>query len=140
MAKGSSRDIRAFLGEQTSFEGKLIFEGTVRIDGKFQGEILTEDVVIIGETAKVNAEIKAGEIVISGQVEGNVHAKDTLEILAPARVHGNILTPKLSIQEGAIFDGSCQMEELEAPLNARISVLNPEAPKVHQGQETIIES
>ncbi len=138
MAKTPSRDIRAFLGEQTSFEGKLIFEGTVRIDGKFQGEIHTDDVVIIGETAEVNAEINAGEIIISGTVRGNVYAKDNLEILPPARVYGNILTPKLTIQEGVIFDGTCRMEQLDAPLKAKVSVLNPEA--LAQGQDKLIDS
>ncbi len=138
MAKGPSRDIRAFLGEQTSFEGKLIFEGTVRIDGKFQGEIHTDDVVIIGETAEVNAEINAGEIIISGTVRGNVYAKDNLEILSPGKVYGNILTPKLTIQEGVIFDGTCRMEQLDAPLKAKVSVLNPEAAT--QGQDKLLES
>ncbi len=139
MARGASRDIRAFLGERTSFEGKLIFEGTVRIDGKFQGEIHTDDVVIIGETAEVNAEIDAGEIIISGTVRGNVYAKNNLELLAPAKVYGNILTPKLTIQEGVIFDGTCRMEQLDAPINARISVLKPEALG-HQSQDTVIDS
>ncbi len=138
MAKGTAKDIRAFLGEETSFEGKLFFEGTVRIDGKFQGEIHTEDVVIIGETAEVNAEINAGEIIVSGMVRGNIFAKNSLEILAPGRVYGNILTPRLSIQEGVIFEGTCRMEKLEAPLNAKVSVLNPEA--MAQGQEKVGES
>ena len=133
MGKGVTRDIQAFLGEETNFEGKLIFEGTVRIDGKFQGEIHTEDVVIIGETAEVNAEINAGEIIISGTVRGNVIAKNSLEVLAPGKVYGNILTPKLMIQEGVIFEGTCRMEKLEAPLNAKVSVLNPEA--LAQGQD-----
>ncbi len=138
MAKGTTRDIRAFLGEQTSFEGKLIFEGTVRIDGKFQGEIHTEDVVIIGETAEVNAEINAGEIIISGTVRGNVYAKNSLEILAPGKVYGNILTPKLTIQEGVVFEGTCRMEQLDVPVDAKVSVLNPEA--IAQGQDKIADS
>ncbi len=138
MAKGSAKDIQAFLGEETKFEGKLFFEGTVRIDGKFQGEIHTEDIVIIGESADVNAEISAGEIIISGTVRGNVIAKNSLEILAPGKVYGNILTPRLTIQEGVIFEGTCRMEKLEAPLNAKVSVLNPEAKA--QGQDKFSES
>ena len=133
MAKGVTKDIQAFLGEETSFEGKLIFEGTVRIDGKFHGEIHTDDVVIIGESAEVDAEINAGEIIISGTVRGEIFAKDNLEVLAPGKVYGNILTPKLMIQEGVIFEGTCRMEKLEAPVNAKVSVLNPEA--MVQGQE-----
>ena len=135
MAKGVTKDIQAFLGEETNFEGKLIFEGTVRIDGKFHGEIHTEDIVIIGESAEVNAEINAGEIIISGTVRGNIYAKSSLEILAPGKVYGSILTPKLMIQEGVIFEGTCRMEKLEAPLNAKVSVLNPEA--MTQGQDKL---
>jgi len=138
MAKSATRDIRAFLGDETSFEGKLIFEGTVRIDGKFNGEIHTDDVVIIGETAEVNAEINAGEVIISGTVRGNVYAKNNLEILAPAKVYGNILTPRLTIQEGVIFDGTCRMEQLDSSINAKVSVLNPEA--LIQGKDKIVDS
>ncbi|MBW1660054.1 MAG: polymer-forming cytoskeletal protein [Deltaproteobacteria bacterium] len=135
MAKGVTKDIQAFLGEETSFEGKLIFEGTVRIDGKFQGEIHTDDIVIVGESAEVNAEINAGEIIISGTVRGNIFAKESLEIMAPGKVYGNILTPKLMIQEGVIFEGTCRMEKLDVPMNAKVSVLNPEA--MAQGQDKI---
>ncbi len=133
MAKGATKDIQAFLGEETNFEGKLIFEGTVRIDGKFQGEIHTDDIVIVGESAEVNAEINAGEIVISGTVRGNIFAKESLEIMAPGKVYGSILTPKLMIQEGVIFEGTCRMEKLDVPMNAKVSVLNPEA--MAQGQD-----
>ncbi len=138
MAKGVTKDIQAFLGEETSFEGKLIFEGTVRIDGKFQGEIHTDDVVIVGESAEVNAEINAGEIIISGTVRGNIFAKESLEIMAPGKVYGNILTPKLMIQEGVIFEGTCRMEKLDVPMNAKVSVLNPEA--MAQGQDKLGET
>jgi len=138
MAKGVTKDIQAFLGEETSFEGKLIFEGTVRIDGKFQGEIHTDDIVIVGESAEVNAEINAGEIVISGTVRGNIFAKESLEIMAPGKVYGSILTPKLMIQEGVIFEGTCRMEKLDVPMNAKVSVLNPEA--MAQGQDKFSDS
>ena len=138
MAKGVTKDIQAFLGEETSFEGKLIFEGTVRIDGKFQGEIHTDDIVIVGESAEVNAEINAGEIIISGTVRGNIFAKESLEIMAPGKVYGNILTPKLMIQEGVIFEGTCRMEKLDVPMNAKVSVLNPEA--MAQGQDKLGET
>ena len=126
MAKGTARDIKAFLGEETRFEGKLFFEGTVRIDGKFQGEIHTENTVIIGETAEVDAEIEAGEVILSGTIRGNVYARDNMEIIAPGKMYGSILTPRLSIQEGVVFEGTCRMEQLEAAINAKVSVLNPE--------------
>jgi len=135
MAKGTARDIKAFLGEETRFEGKLFFEGTVRIDGKFQGEIHTENTVIIGEAAEVDAEIEAGEVILSGTIHGNVYARDNMEIIAPGKMYGSIMTPRLSIQEGVVFEGTCRMEQIEASVNTKVSVLNPEG--LSKSQDTI---
>jgi cytoskeletal protein CcmA (bactofilin family) len=108
------RDIRSdevglFLGKNTSFEGKMTFEGMARLDGKFNGEIFSGDVLIIGETALINAEIKAGTIIVNGQVEGNVSATTKLEIHSTGKLHGNIDTPTLVIEEGGLFDGTSKM-------------------------------
>ena len=107
----SSAEVTTLLGRGSEFEGKLSFEGTVRVDGKLSGEIFTDDVLIIGEGAEVNAEISVGAIIIEGTVHGNIHAKRSVEIHTPARVRGNISTPSLSIDKGVIFDGQCQMEQ-----------------------------
>ena len=83
-------EVTTLLGRGSEFEGKLSFEGTVRIDGKLSGEIFTDDVLIIGEGAEVNAEIDVGAIVIEGTVHGNIHAKRSVEIHTPgarARQH-----------------------------------------------------
>lgn len=101
--------INAILGKGAQFEGKLIFEGTVRIDGKFSGEIVSDDQLIIGESADVNAEIKVNNIIISGNVVGNIEAKGKVEIQAPGKLKGNIKAPALVINEGVMFDGHCQM-------------------------------
>ena len=103
-------EVTTLLGRGSEFEGKLSFEGTVRVDGKLSGEIFTDDVLIIGEGAEVNAEISVGAIIIEGTVHGNIHAKRSVEIHTPARVRGNIVTPSLSIDKGVMFDGQCQME------------------------------
>jgi len=103
--------VTTLLGRGSEFEGKLSFEGTVRVDGKLSGEIFTDDVLIIGEGAEVNAEISVGAIIIEGTVHGNIHAKRSVEIHTPARVKGNISTPSLSIDKGVVFDGQCQMEQ-----------------------------
>jgi cytoskeletal protein CcmA (bactofilin family) len=87
----------------------------VRVDGKLSGEIFTDDVLIIGEGAEVNAEISVGAVIVEGVVRGNIHAKRSVELRAPARVRGNIATPSLSIDKGVIFDGQCQMESSGAP-------------------------
>ena len=110
--------ITTLLGRGSEFEGKLSFEGTVRVDGKLSGEIFTDDVLIIGEGAEVRAEINVGAIVIEGTVHGNINAKRSVEIHTPARVRGNIVTPSLYIEKGVMFDGTCQMEPNAAPARA----------------------
>ena len=110
---GSRGEIRAFLGEGTEFKGILTFDGTVRIDGKLEGEILTKDTLIIGETAAVNAEINVHTIVISGVVRGNINSTGKVEIHRPGKLFGNIKTPSLYIEEGVIFEGNCAMAQVE---------------------------
>jgi cytoskeletal protein CcmA (bactofilin family) len=106
----SSAEVTTLLGRGSEFEGKLSFEGTVRVDGKLSGEIFSDDVLIIGEGAEVSAEINVGAIIVEGTVHGNIHAKRSVEIRTPGRVRGNIATPSLHIEKGVIFDGQCQME------------------------------
>ena len=106
----ATQQVTTLLGRGSEFEGKLSFEGTVRVDGKLSGEIFTEDVLIVGEGAEVNAEISAGSIVVQGTVRGNIVAKRGVEIHTPGRVRGNINTPSLFIEKGVLFDGQCQME------------------------------
>lgn len=109
-----SGSINALLGKGSAFEGKLIFEGTVRIDGIFKGEIESSDNLVIGENASVKAEIRVNNIMISGEVEGNIEAKTRVEIHAPGKMIGNIKTPSLIIEEGVIFEGNCRMTEEKA--------------------------
>ena len=106
-------DLNALLGRGSEFEGKLTFEGTVRIDGKFTGTIVTNDVLVIGEGAKVAAEITCGSIVVHGEVNGNVKARSLVELHTPARVRGNIETPALMIEKGVMFEGQTKMEGVE---------------------------
>jgi len=103
-------EVTTLLGRGSEFEGKLSFEGTVRIDGKLAGEIFTDDVLIVGEGAEVSAEINVGAVIIEGTVHGNILAKRSVEIRTPGRVRGNITTPSLFIEKGVVFDGHCQME------------------------------
>ena len=105
-----SSEVTTLLGRGSEFEGKLSFEGTVRIDGKLAGEIFTDDMLIIGEGAEVSAEINVGAVIIEGTVHGNIQAKRSVEIRTPGRVRGNISTPSLFIEKGVVFDGHCQME------------------------------
>jgi len=106
-------NIVGLLGKGTDFEGKLAFEGTLRIDGKFKGEIITKGVLVIGEGAVVNAEVEADTIIVRGDVHGNLKAKKKIEIKDNGKLYGNINTPSLIIDEGVIFEGTCQMNSNE---------------------------
>ena len=107
-------EVHTLLGKGSEFEGKLTFEGQVRIDGKFNGHIITKDVLVIGEGARVQAEINAGTVIINGTVEGNVRAAQLIELHAPARVKGNLESPALTMEKGVIFEGTSKMENLGA--------------------------
>jgi cytoskeletal protein CcmA (bactofilin family) len=108
-------EITTLLGRGATFEGKLTFEGTVRIDGRFRGEVFSDDVLVIGEGAIVEAEVDIGEVIIQGTVVGNIKAKRSIEIHAPGRVKGDIHTPSLQIDKGVIFEGRSFMEGATKP-------------------------
>ncbi len=111
--------VTAVIDHGCEFEGKLCFQGTVRIGGTFRGEIYTPDTLVIGEGARVDAQIEAGIIIISGEVNGSIRAKHRVEIHRPAVFRGDILTPSLSVDEGVIFEGSSKMaHSLSAPLRS----------------------
>ncbi len=102
-------EITAFLGKGTEFKGVLSFEGTIRVDGKVDGEIVSKDTLIAGDGAFLQGEITLGTLICSGKIVGNVNANQKVHILAPAKIEGTIKTPKLIIEEGVIFDGKCEM-------------------------------
>ena len=102
------------LGAESAFDGKLVFQGTVRIEGKFTGEISTDDVLLVTETAEVVASVNVGTLVLNGTLRGNVRAKRVVELQAPARLYGDIETPSLIIHAGVMFEGNCKMESLAA--------------------------
>jgi cytoskeletal protein CcmA (bactofilin family) len=118
-------DLNALLGRGSEFEGKLTFEGTVRIDGKFTGTIVTNDVLVVGEGAKISAEVNCGTVVVHGEINGNVKAKSSVELHHPARVRGNIEAPSLMIEKGVIFEGQCKMEGIGAGGSKPASLSTP---------------
>ena len=125
-------EITTLLGRGAAFEGKLTFEGTVRIDGRFRGEVFSDDVLVIGEGALVEAEIDIGEVIIQGTVVGNIKAKRSIEIHAPGRVKGDIHTPSLQIDKGVMFEGRSFMEGAvppPKPVSAPAPVPQPQPPK-----------
>jgi cytoskeletal protein CcmA (bactofilin family) len=131
-AASAGSDLNALLGRGSEFEGKLTFEGTVRIDGKFTGTIVTNDVLVVGEGAKIGAEITCGTIIVHGEINGNIKARSMVELHHPARMRGNIETPVLMVEKGVIYEGQTKMEGVEkaAAKPALTPVGSPGTPPV----------
>ncbi len=110
-------ELKALLGKGAEFVGKLIFNGMVRIDGDFQGEIFGEGSVDVGESAMVKANIVVNEVNIGGEVHGSVEVKDKISIHATGRLFGDVRTPVFVMQEGALFDGRSHMVEASEKKN-----------------------
>ncbi|EPG74874.1 polymer-forming cytoskeletal family protein [Leptospira fainei serovar Hurstbridge str. BUT 6] len=101
--------ISTVLGRETSFSGILNFRRPLEISGEFHGEIESEGFLLVSEGAKVKANIKAGTVVVGGEITGNVIATQRLEMLPTGKVNGNIKTAKLQIADGVVFEGNCEM-------------------------------
>lgn len=106
----TARKLSGFIDKDTEIIGDIKFSDSFRIDGKFKGKIISGQCLIIGESGEVEADVDAGSISINGKVKGSLNAAEKIEIFALGRVTGNIVTPKLMIEEGAFFQGSCQMK------------------------------
>jgi cytoskeletal protein CcmA (bactofilin family) len=107
--------LTGFFDKDTEIKGDLRFEGSFRIDGRFIGKIDSDSVLIIGENGKVDADIKIGNIIINGEVNGTIQAKKKVEINAKGRVIGTVITPKLAVEEGAYLEANCQITNQVPP-------------------------
>jgi cytoskeletal protein CcmA (bactofilin family) len=110
---GGPGGTNAFLGKGSQITGKLVFEGTGRIEGQVEGEISAQATLTIGESAVVNARISGTHVIIHGRVTGDITARERLELRAPSRVTGNISAPSLVVHDGAFFEGQCSMRGSE---------------------------
>ena len=99
----------AFLAKGSRIEGRVSFEGSVRIDGTVEGEIDAQGTVTIGDTAAIRARVTASSIIVKGKVIGDLVARKRIELHAPGRLEGNITTPSLVVHEGVVFEGHCSM-------------------------------
>jgi cytoskeletal protein CcmA (bactofilin family) len=106
---GFGQEFYTFLGKGVDFKGKAQFEGTVRVDGNFEGEIIIDDTLIIGETALIKGTITGGTIVSSGRIEGVITANKKIQLLKPAVLIGDVHTPTFAVEEGVYFQGACDM-------------------------------
>jgi len=97
-------------------EGRLTFVGTLALNGKFQGDLFSSGTLLVGETAQLQAEVQVGIAIVSGEIRGNITARERVELRGTARIFGDIVTPVLVLEEGVVFDGHCRMkgEELRA--------------------------
>jgi cytoskeletal protein CcmA (bactofilin family) len=102
---GKNDSMNSTIGEGSIFEGKFYISGSLRIDGKFEGEIKTDEELVVGETGKVKTNIDAKSVVIAGAVIGNIRAEDEVKLLETGMVLGDIITPTLTIQRGVIAQG-----------------------------------
>lgn len=110
--KGKSNgELNGFLDRGSSFKGEMEFEDTMRIDGKFNGKIVSKNELIVGESAHIEGDVHVGRVAISGTVIGKIIAEQRVEIHRNGKVYSDIETPALVIEEGAIFQGNCLMGE-----------------------------
>jgi len=109
------QEIMTFLGKSARFKGVLTFEGTARIDGEIEGEIITQGMLIVGESGVVKSEVTAGMVVVGGRVNGNIHASKKIQLLAKCVVTGSLTTHTIIIEDGAFLNGVCEMQHATEP-------------------------
>ncbi|MBN2141442.1 MAG: polymer-forming cytoskeletal protein [Desulfovibrionaceae bacterium] len=112
-------EINAFLGAGTNYQGKLHFQGAVRIDGNFQGEVESEGTLVVGQEALVEGLVRVGQLILSGKLKGEVSAREKVVLHRTADLHGNLHTPVLVVEEGAVLEGQLTMGGVESDAEAR---------------------
>jgi cytoskeletal protein CcmA (bactofilin family) len=110
----AAEELNGFMDQGTEFEGELRFKDTFRIDGRVKGRIVSDNTLIVGESGHVDAEIECAVVSIRGTVSGRVHGRERIELLAGSRVQATLVSPKLVIEDGAFFQGQCDMGEKPA--------------------------
>ncbi|MGC9002833.1 MAG: bactofilin family protein [Dictyoglomus sp.] len=109
-----SEVMETIVGSQTEMEGTIISKASLRIDGKFKGDIEAKDTVIVGKTGYVEGNIKANRVVVIGEIVGNVICKESIDILSTGKLKGDLkLGGKISVEEGGIFLGTTEILEEE---------------------------
>src|SRR5688572_5149762 len=123
----SAEELNGFMDQGTEFEGELRFKDTFRIDGSVKGRIVSDNTLIVGESGRVDADIECAVVSIRGTVTGRVHGRERIELLAGSRVQATLVSPKLLIEEGAYFQGQCDMsgEKPAAAAAARMAAVPP---------------
>ncbi len=122
-------DIRGFLGDGTEINGEVRFSEILRVDGRVSGKVISENgSLLIGESGYIKASIEAGTVSVSGVVEGTITARIKVEIHSKGKVYGDVFTPNLVIEHGAVFDGKCHMGDREGATDLKnLKVVDPKA-------------
>ena len=108
---GKTDRVSTFIGADASIDGAVEFKGTMRVDGRLKGKIVSSGgTVVVGENAAVNADINVNVAVVRGEVNGKIVARQRIEVYPPGRVIGDIQSPAISIEPGGVFDGNCLMK------------------------------
>lgn len=108
------KEIETLLGENTVFQGSIRTKGSIRIDGRLEGNVLEANQVVVGSKGFVQGDISAQSVIVGGKVNGNVTATENIELRSGAQLLGDIHTSTLSIGEGAVFEGHCVMTSEKA--------------------------
>jgi len=123
------------LGKGTTFEGKLVFHGAIRVDGQFKGEIISDGTLIVGDEGMIEADMHVSYVVVSGEVHGNIIADQRVDLKAPGKVFGNIEAPVVVIDEGVIFEGTTRMYRAKGVDQKQTDIVDAEdfsgAPPTH---------
>lgn len=127
--------MNSIIGKGCKITGTVVIsEGTMRIDGEFEGNITCPDTLVIGKEGKVKAEIKVKSAVVGGTVIGNIEAKEKIELQAGSRLEGDIKTSRLVIDEGVFFEGNCKMSpEGSRPSSQQMASPQMQKPQVPAG-------
>ncbi|MBP2651250.1 MAG: hypothetical protein H6Q74_2075 [Firmicutes bacterium] len=110
MSGFSDNIMETVIGKDTKFVGNIEANGTIRVDGLVEGEIVTKGELIVGESGKVKAKVKAKGAIIAGTINGNAEIINKLELASTGKIYGDIKTTTLIIGEGAVFRGACEMQ------------------------------
>jgi len=102
-------NVVAFIGHGVEFSGVIKYQGSVRVDGKLDGEVHADGTLFLGEQAVITAKISAQAVISKGQITGDVSAKEKVQLLAPAKMDGSVKAPSLLMEEGVLFNGTCEM-------------------------------
>ncbi len=122
--KKSRKEADIILGRDSEFEGNLKFYGTLLIDGSFKGNITGEGTILIGKEGIIESDIYVSNIIIYGEVHGNIIAEEKIEINAPGKVFGYIETPIIEIEKGVVLQGKCQTQRPKIVVKEELKMIN----------------